>query len=156
MMALFTRRETPPADVARLLAREDRVISWADVADGGVVLASTRGLWWPEPDGQRLIGWQVIDKIIKTPPENYFAQTALVFGRIFFKAAVRILYGWVKLVDDIIPFVESKSLHQELRVIDNFLCVECKFVDFISRYLVRINVCHDFSLRVVAWMHVSK
>jgi hypothetical protein len=63
-MALFTRRETPPAELTALLSREDRVLSWADAADGGVVLASTRGLWWPEPDAPRLIGWHLIDKAV--------------------------------------------------------------------------------------------
>jgi hypothetical protein len=41
------------------------VVSWADLAGGGVLLATPRGLWWPEPDGSpRLIGWQYITKAI--------------------------------------------------------------------------------------------
>ncbi len=69
-MVLFTRRETPPSELTALLGREDRVIAWADVAGGqgtersSVVLASTRGLWWPGADGHRLIGWHVIDKAV--------------------------------------------------------------------------------------------
>jgi hypothetical protein len=70
-MALFTRRATPPADVVALLPDEDRVLSWADVdaaSGGGVVLASARGLWWPDHDGDRMagsyrmIGWHLINK----------------------------------------------------------------------------------------------
>jgi hypothetical protein len=64
-MALFTRRETPPADVVALLPADERVVSWGDVADGGgVVLATPRGLWWPDPTEQRLIGWQFVDKAV--------------------------------------------------------------------------------------------
>ena len=69
-MRLFHRRDSPPADVVSRLGPDDRVLSWADVAagddgaDGAVVLASRRGLWWPEPDGPRLIGWQFVDKAI--------------------------------------------------------------------------------------------
>lgn len=63
-MPLFHRRDRPPPEVVALLDAEDRVLSWADVDGGAVVLASRRGLWWPEPDGPRLIGWQVVDKAI--------------------------------------------------------------------------------------------
>lgn len=63
-MRLFHRRDSPPAAVVSLLDSDDRVLSWADVQDGAVVLASRRGLWWPEGDGYRLIGWQVVDKAI--------------------------------------------------------------------------------------------
>jgi hypothetical protein len=63
-MRLFHRRDSPPAEIVSLLDPEDRVLSWADVQGGGAVLASRRGLWWPEPDGPRLIGWQFVDKAI--------------------------------------------------------------------------------------------
>jgi hypothetical protein len=61
---LFQRREEPPADVVAKLPRHERILSWADVAGGGVVLASPTGLWWPEADGPRLISWAYIDKAI--------------------------------------------------------------------------------------------
>lgn len=63
-MRFFSRRETPPADVVALLDRDERVVSWADTDAGGVVLATPRGLWWPDPAGQRLIGWQFVDKAV--------------------------------------------------------------------------------------------
>jgi len=63
-MALFHRRETPPAEVTARLPKDERVVSWADVASGGVVLATSRGLWWPGTDGLRLIGWQYVDKAV--------------------------------------------------------------------------------------------
>jgi hypothetical protein len=63
-MAWFRRRETPPADLVARLPRDERVVSWGDVAGGGVVIATPRGLWWPEADGQRCIGWQYIDKAV--------------------------------------------------------------------------------------------
>jgi hypothetical protein len=61
---LFRRRDEPPADVVALLPRDERVVSWADVAGGGVVLASPAGLWWPGHAEPRLIGWQHISKAI--------------------------------------------------------------------------------------------
>jgi hypothetical protein len=59
---LFGRTPRPPVELTALLARDDRVVSWADVEGGGVVLASRLGLWWPFPDGPRRIGWERIDK----------------------------------------------------------------------------------------------
>jgi hypothetical protein len=61
---LFTRRERPPADVVARLDPDDRVLSWADTDDDDVVLATSRGVWWPEEDGPRLVRWQHIDKAI--------------------------------------------------------------------------------------------
>jgi hypothetical protein len=63
-MPLFHRRDSPPARIVSLLEPDDRVLSWADVDDGDVVLASRRGLWWPDGDGPRLIGWQFVDKAV--------------------------------------------------------------------------------------------
>jgi hypothetical protein len=63
-MALFHRRDAPPAFALAELDREERVVSWADTADGQVVLATPRGLWWPEADGMRLIGWQHVSKAV--------------------------------------------------------------------------------------------
>lgn len=62
-MALFTRREQPPADLVARLGRDERVLSWADTADG-VVVATPKGLWWPDAAGPRPILWQHIDKAI--------------------------------------------------------------------------------------------
>jgi len=61
-MALFTRRERPPADIVALLELDERVVSWAVVDGGGAVLATPRGLWWPEPSGPRRMGWELVDK----------------------------------------------------------------------------------------------
>lgn len=63
-MRLFHSRDEPPAEVLVGLPRDERVVSWADVAGGGVVLASPSGLWWPDADGPRLIGWPYIDKAV--------------------------------------------------------------------------------------------
>jgi hypothetical protein len=61
-MKLFHRRDAPPADVTAHLPKGERVVSWADVRGGGVVLATPAGLWWPEVDAPRQIGWQHITK----------------------------------------------------------------------------------------------
>ncbi|HEU5267830.1 MAG TPA: hypothetical protein VFU35_14065, partial [Jatrophihabitans sp.] len=63
-VALFTRRERPPADVVARLGRDESVLAWADTNDDEVIVASRAGLWWPESDGQRLIKWQHVDKAV--------------------------------------------------------------------------------------------
>lgn len=63
-MGLFHRRDIPSPDVVALLPREERVVSWADVRGGAVVLASPSGLWWPAGSRQRLIGWQYVNKAV--------------------------------------------------------------------------------------------
>jgi hypothetical protein len=63
-MPLFTRRERPPADIVALLERDERVVSWAAVEGSGAVLATPRGLWWPEPSGPRRMAWELIDKAV--------------------------------------------------------------------------------------------
>jgi hypothetical protein len=47
------------------LDADERVVSFADV-DGGVVVATPRGLWWPFPGGMRRIGWERVDKAVWT------------------------------------------------------------------------------------------
>jgi hypothetical protein len=61
-MRLFHRRDEPPAEIVAQLPRDERVVSWADVRGGGTILASPAGLWWPDGDSARLIGWQHITK----------------------------------------------------------------------------------------------
>ena len=63
-MRLFHRRETPPSEALAHLPRDERVVSWADLADGSVVLASPAGLWWPSGDEHRLIAWPHIIKAV--------------------------------------------------------------------------------------------
>ena len=60
-MKLFTRREAPPADAVAQLDRSERLLSWADAGEL-VVMATPRGIWWPDGDGHRLMGWQFVDK----------------------------------------------------------------------------------------------
>jgi hypothetical protein len=62
-MRLFQRREEPPADLVALLDRDERVVSWADAAGGGVIAATQRGLWWPSSAGPRRMPWELIDKV---------------------------------------------------------------------------------------------
>ena len=54
-MAIFGRRQKPPADLVARLGRDERILSWADTTDGGVVAATQYGLWWPFEDGTRLV-----------------------------------------------------------------------------------------------------
>jgi hypothetical protein len=63
-MALFHRRETPPASVVGALLPGERVLAWADTPDGNAVVGTPRGLWWPGVDGPRLIGWQYVTKAV--------------------------------------------------------------------------------------------
>lgn len=63
-MALFGRRERPPAEVVARLDPDERVVSWADTAAGTEVVATPLGLWWPFPEGPRRLGWQYLDKVV--------------------------------------------------------------------------------------------
>jgi hypothetical protein len=63
-MGWFTRRERPPAEVVDAIGKDERIVSWADTPDGGVVAVTPKGLWWPEPSGLRCMPWQHIDKVI--------------------------------------------------------------------------------------------
>jgi hypothetical protein len=60
-MKLFGR-DQPPAPYLAVLARDDRVVSWAPTVDGGAVVATRFGLIWPFADGPRLVNWERIDK----------------------------------------------------------------------------------------------
>lgn len=62
-MPLFTRRERPPAEVLAGLDQDEPVLSWADTSDERVVIATSRGVWWPDPAGPRHIPWQRVDKV---------------------------------------------------------------------------------------------
>lgn len=63
-MKLFHRRDRPPPSVVTKLPSGERVVSWADLAGGGAVVASPAGLWWPSVGSPRLIGWQHITKAV--------------------------------------------------------------------------------------------
>lgn len=63
-MALFHRKDAPPAAALAKLDGEERALAWADTADGNVVLAAPKGLWWPDGDDLRLIGWQHVSKAV--------------------------------------------------------------------------------------------
>jgi hypothetical protein len=63
-MLLLGRREHPPAEIVSRLSRHERVLSWADTIDDRAVLATPKGVWWPEADGPRRILWQHIDKAV--------------------------------------------------------------------------------------------
>jgi hypothetical protein len=60
---VFRRRPQPPASIVEQLDPDERVVSFADV-DAGVVVATSRGLWWPFPAGARRIGWELVDKAV--------------------------------------------------------------------------------------------
>lgn len=63
-MALFHRRESPPADAVARLDDDERFVSWADTSTGAVIVATSLGLWWPFPDGPRRMPWQYVDKVV--------------------------------------------------------------------------------------------
>jgi hypothetical protein len=77
-MRWFARRERPPAVALAALDAGERVVSWADTADGAVVVATPRGLHWPDGDGHRLIGWQHVDKAVWRSGELSLVQADVV------------------------------------------------------------------------------
>jgi len=80
------RRDRPPAEVLGLLEPEERVTGWAELAGGGVALATRLGLWLPadpadpadaggavnaaeaEDQGYRRTPWHLVDKAAWDPP----------------------------------------------------------------------------------------
>lgn len=61
-MALFGRRERPPAELVAAVGPDDRIVSWADTEDS-TVAASRRGVWWPDGSGHELIAWNLVNKV---------------------------------------------------------------------------------------------
>lgn len=63
-MRLLGRRPRPPAEALAPLDRHERVASWASTVDGGVVVATPLGLWWPGTGGHAAerLPWHLIDK----------------------------------------------------------------------------------------------
>jgi hypothetical protein len=51
-----------PKDFAGTLAEDENVAAAATVKGGGHLVATSLGLWVPEPDGPRRIGWHLISK----------------------------------------------------------------------------------------------
>lgn len=76
-MALFGRREKPPASITSALDPDERVLSWADAAGPDEstvhVVATVLGLWWPFDDGPRRMPWERIDKVVWR--DNWLAAT---------------------------------------------------------------------------------
>jgi len=54
--------EDLPPDFTGNLVADERVLGVAELADGGHVVATSFGLWFPDGDGARRIGWHVISK----------------------------------------------------------------------------------------------
>lgn len=59
MLGLFNRRPKLPAAKRPPLERDERILAWADAADGQVVVVTNRGLRLP---GRPLLGWHEVHK----------------------------------------------------------------------------------------------
>lgn len=57
----FATSGLPPAFAGRLVA-EERVLASAELAEGGHLVATSLGLWVPDGEGSRRIGWHLISK----------------------------------------------------------------------------------------------
>ncbi|HEX4705332.1 MAG TPA: hypothetical protein VH352_24610 [Pseudonocardiaceae bacterium] len=53
--------DLPPDFVGKLVG-DERVLGVAELTDGGHVVATTFGLWLPDGDGTRRVGWHLISK----------------------------------------------------------------------------------------------
>jgi hypothetical protein len=62
-----------PVDFSGELAKDERVLGVAELADGGYLLATSRGLWLPDVQRARLVGWHLISKA--TWAQNALAVT---------------------------------------------------------------------------------
>jgi hypothetical protein len=62
-VGLFSRKPKLPADRRPALDRDERVLAWAEVADGdGVVVATNLGLWLP--GRAHRLGWHDLHKAV--------------------------------------------------------------------------------------------
>lgn len=61
----FKKAPTPTPE-ARALAGEQRILAWAQAQDGGLLVATPPGLWWPPTrwDEAELLPWWRIDKAV--------------------------------------------------------------------------------------------
>jgi hypothetical protein len=55
-------REEVPADVAGRLAADERVLAVAAMGDDEHLVVTSFGLWLPDPEGVRLVGWHLVSK----------------------------------------------------------------------------------------------
>lgn len=79
-MGLFQRRGRLPAEHRPPLERDERMLAWAEVADGGgVVVVSNLGLWLPGR-GHRL-GWHEIHKVVWSGRELAVTPAELIDER---------------------------------------------------------------------------
>ena len=64
MKGLFRRLIDPglPGDFPGRLIADERVLGVAELTDGGHVVATSLGLWLPDGDGVRRVGWHLISK----------------------------------------------------------------------------------------------
>lgn len=60
MISLFRRRPRLPADRRPAIEPDERIVAWAEAEEGGVVVATTRGLFLP---GRDRLGWHEIHKV---------------------------------------------------------------------------------------------
>ncbi|SDJ07122.1 hypothetical protein SAMN05444157_1583 [Frankineae bacterium MT45] len=80
-MALLSRRPRPPAEILGRLEKEERVVSWASVSGGDeptAVVATPLGLWWPDAEGPRRIGWHLISKAVWRDSQLIVTEAELV------------------------------------------------------------------------------
>jgi hypothetical protein len=64
VLSRLLRRDQPPAEALQPLDRDERVVSWATLDDGSVVVATQRGLWLPAPGGAERVLWHLVDRAV--------------------------------------------------------------------------------------------
>jgi hypothetical protein len=74
MVVAWLRRQRPPAEALRPLDDDERVTAWAELASGGVAVATVRGLWLPAPVSGSdngvpgRLAWHLVVKATWQPP----------------------------------------------------------------------------------------
>src|SRR6266568_3498634 len=64
VLSRLWRRERPPPEALGRLDSDERVVSWAALDDGSVVVATQRGLWLPATDGGERVLWHLVDRAV--------------------------------------------------------------------------------------------
>ncbi|GGM82861.1 hypothetical protein GCM10012275_61730 [Longimycelium tulufanense] len=73
LVGRLTGRGELPADFTGELADDENVLAVAEVRGGGHLVATSLGLWLPEPAGPRRVGWHLVGKA------TWGAETLTVF-----------------------------------------------------------------------------
>lgn len=128
-MPVFGRRDRPPADALAALDKGEHVLSWADTVTEDVVLATARGLWWPEPGGRRRIAWERVDKVVWQDHVLSVTEADIVDGALLVDRLA--VYAKLSVPRDLPPVIRKRVLQNIVKT--ELLAIAGGGVRFVAR-----------------------